>query len=153
MHRVVASWFGTGLVLGHLRGSHMGSGTVGALFALPIALLVGHWFGWQGQVIAAAVATLASLWAAQPFVGPEGDAGWIVIDEAAGTFVAVIGLSIWPGAIVAWFVFRLADVFKHLAPGVARADSLPGTAGVTLDDLIAGVYGLVVGHMVQALIQ
>lgn len=152
MHRVVASWFGTGLILGRYRGDDFGSGTVGALFALPVALLVGQWFGWQGQVIAAVAAVAASLWSAQPFVGPEGDAGWIVVDEAAGAFIAVIGLPLWPGAIVAWFVFRAADIFKNFAPGVAPAENLPGSLGVTADDVIAGLYGLAVGHLVAALL-
>lgn len=152
MHRVVASWFGTGLILGRFRGSHIGSGTVGALFALPIALLVGEWFGWQGQVVAAVIVTLMSLWSARPFVGPEGDAGWIVVDEAAGAFVAVIGLGFWPGAVVAWIAFRAADIFKNFAPGVARVERIPGAVGVTLDDVLAGAYGLVVGHIVEALV-
>jgi phosphatidylglycerophosphatase A len=125
---------------------------VGALFALPVALLVGYWFGWQGQVIAAAAAVAASIWSAGPFVGHEGDAGWIVVDEAAGAFIAVIGLPVWPGAIVAWFVFRAADIFKNFAPGVAPAENLPGALGVTADDVIAGLYGLAVGHLVAALL-
>jgi phosphatidylglycerophosphatase A len=152
MHRVVASWFGTGLILGRYRGDDLGSGTVGALFALPLALLIGHWFGWQGQIVAAVAAVASSLWSARPFVGPEGDAGWIVVDEAAGAFIAVIGLSLWPGAVVAWFVFRAADIFKTFAPGVAPAENLPGALGVTADDVIAGFYGLAAGHLVAALI-
>lgn len=152
MHRVVASWFGTGLILGRLRGSDLGSGTVGALFALPLAVLLGYWFGWQGQLIAAVVVVGASLWAARPFVGPEGDAGWICVDEASGAFIAVIGLSLWPAAVVAWLVFRAADIFKNFAPGVANAESLPGTVGVTADDVVAGLYGLAAGHLLEALI-
>lgn len=152
MHRVVASWFGTGLILGRYRRDDLGSGTVGALCALPVALLVGLWLGWQGQVVAAVAVVAASLWSARPFVGPEGDAGWIVVDEAAGAFIAVIGLSAWPGAIVAWFVFRAADIFKNFAPGVAPAENLPGSLGVTADDVVAGLYGLAVGHLVTALI-
>lgn len=152
MHRVVASWFGTGLILGRLREDDLGSGTVGAFFALPVALLVGEWFGWQGQVLAAAAAVALSLWSVRPLVESQGDAGWIVIDEASGAFIAVIGLSVWPGAILAWIVFRAADIFKNFAPGVARAERLPGAIGVTADDVIAGLYGLAFGHLVTALI-
>ena len=152
MHRVVASCLGTGLILGRLRGSHLGSGTVGALFALPFALLVGELAGWQGQVAAAVVVVALSIWSSRPFVGPEGDAGWICIDEAAGAFIAVIGLSFWPGAVVAWLVFRAADIFKTLAPGVSRAENLPGAVGVTADDVVAGLYGLAAGHLLVALI-
>jgi phosphatidylglycerophosphatase A len=152
MHRIVASWFGTGLILGRLRGSHLGSGTVGAAFAFPIALLIGTWWGWVAQLVAAAIVTLASFWSSDALFSEEGDAGWICVDEAAGTFVALIGHSLWPGAVVAWVVFRVADIFKTLAPGVAAAERLPGGVGVTTDDLVAGVYGLVVGHLAMALL-
>jgi phosphatidylglycerophosphatase A len=152
MHRLIASWFGVGLILGRIRGSHLGSGTVGALFALPVALLIGYWLGWQAQVAAAAVVTAASVWSAKPFVATEGDAGWICVDEVAGAFIAVIGLGLWPGAIVAWIVFRAADIFKNFAPGVRWADELPGAIGITADDVIAGLYGLAVGHLLEALI-
>lgn len=152
MRRVVASWFGTGLILGRLRGSHLGSGTVGALFALPVALLVGAWLDWPGQLAAAAVVTIAALWSAQRLAADEGDAGWIVVDEAAGAFIAVIGLPAWPYAIAAWVVFRVADIFKNFAPGVGLAEALPGSLGVTADDVVAGLYGLAVGHLLLALI-
>ena len=152
MHRVVASWFGTGLILGRIRGSDLGSGTVGALFAFPIAFAIGQWLGWQAQIAAAVVVVLAALWSAAPFVEPEGDAGWICADEAAGAFIAVIGLPFWPGAVVAWLVFRAADIFKNFAPGVARAETLPGARGVVADDVLAGLYGLAVGHIIQALV-
>ncbi len=152
MKRLVASWFGSGLVLGRLRGSHAGSGTMGALVAFPIALLIGEWAGWAGQLVAAAIVTAAAIWSSEEFVADEGDAGWICVDEAAGTFVAVIGLPLWPPAVIAWLVFRAADIFKRAAPGVAAAERLPGALGVTADDLVAGLYGLVIGHVLWALL-
>jgi len=153
MHRLVASWFGTGLIMGRLRGSHLGSGTVGALFAFPLALLVGQWFGWPGQVAAVVVVVVASLWSASQLVEEHGDAGWICVDEAAGTFIAVIGLPFFPEAVFAWLVFRAADIFKRLAPGVAAAETrLPGAIGVTSDDIVAGLYGLAAGHLLAALV-
>lgn len=152
MHRLVASWFGTGLILGRIRGNDLGSGTVGALFALPIALLIGEWWGWPAQLVAAVAVVGLSVWAARPLVSDEGDAGWICVDEAAGAFICVIGLPFWPAAVVAWLVFRAADIFKNFAPGVARAEHLPGAVGVTADDVVAGLYGLAIGHLVYALI-
>lgn len=152
MHRLVASWFGTGLILGAIRGSHLGSGTVGALLAAPIALGLHAFLGWQAQLVAALLLIALSVWSASHFVAAEGDAGWIVVDEAAGAFVALIGLGLWPGAVVAFIVFRLADIFKSAFPGVAQAERLPGSAGVTADDVIAGLYGLAVGHLAQALL-
>ena len=153
MQRLVASWFGTGLILGRIRGSDMGSGTVGALFALPIALLIGQWWGWAAQLTAAAIVVGLSLWSARPFSTDRGDPGWICVDEAAGAFICVIGLPFWPEALVAWLVFRAADIFKDYAPGVAQAERrLPGAIGVTADDVVAGLYGLAAGHILSALI-
>lgn len=149
---MLASWFGTGLILGRIRGSDLGSGTVGALFALPLAVLIGELWGWQAQIGAAAVVTVASIWATRPFVTDEGDAGWICVDEAAGAFICVIGLPVWPFALIAWLVFRAADIFKNLAPGVAEAERLEGAIGVTADDVVAGLYGLVVGHTLWAVL-
>jgi hypothetical protein len=41
-------------------------------------------------------------------------------------------------------VARLADIFKVL-PGVPQAERLPGAVGITMDDVMAGAYGLAVG--------
>lgn len=150
MHRVVASWFGSGLILHRLRGSHRGSGTVGALFAWPVSLGISFYFGWQVHLVATAVVIVLSLWATRKLVETEGDAGWIVIDEAAGVFLATIGLGFFPGGVAAFVVFRAADVFKRAFPGVAQAERLPGAVGITADDLVAGAYGLAAGHLVQA---
>ena len=152
MHRLVASWFGSGLILGRLRGNDLGSGTVGALVAFPVAVLIGEWWGWLPQLGAALAVTALSLWAARPFVTAEGDAGWICVDEAAGAFISVIALPTWPYAAVAWLVFRAADIFKNFAPGVAAAERLPGSVGVTADDVVAGLYGLAVGHILLAVL-
>lgn len=152
MQRLLASWFGSGLILGKLRGSDIGSGTVGALVAAAAAILIGESLGWQAQILATALLIGGSLWSVRHFVEVEGDAGWIVVDEAAGAFLAVIGLSLWPGAVVGFVVFRAADIYKRFFPGVAAAENLPGAVGVTADDLVAGLYGLVVGHIIQALL-
>jgi phosphatidylglycerophosphatase A len=152
MHRLVGSVFGTGFILEKVLGSHTGSGTVGAIVALPPAIVVGEWLGWQGQVVAAMVVVIISVWTTSRLVDEAGDAGWIVIDEAAGVFVAVVGLPLWPEAVFAWVVFRAADIFKGAAPGVGLAERLHGGVGVTADDVVAGLYGLAAGHLLGALL-
>jgi phosphatidylglycerophosphatase A len=146
MRRLIASWFGTGLLLRAFRGSDTGSGTIGAAVALVMSLGLGA-IGWWAQAIAAVVVTWLAVWSAQAFSG-EGDPGWVVVDEAAGMFMATIGLVGWP-ALVAFVVFRLADIFKA-TPGVGTAEKLPGGWGITADDLVAGLYGLAAGWAVQA---
>lgn len=149
MYKLLASWFGTGLILRRIRGSDAGSGTIGSLFAFPVAYFLGA-IGVWAQVLATALVVGLAFWSVRPLVDGEGDAGWIVIDEAAGVFLAIIGLSIVP-AIVAFGVFRGADIFKSIFPGVARAEKIPGATGIVFDDLVAGLYGLAAGLLVAAL--
>jgi phosphatidylglycerophosphatase A len=151
MDRVIASWFGTGLILGKLRGDDIGSGTVGALFTFPIAYWTGREYGWVGLAAVTVVVIGLSVWSTGRLSSTEGDAGWIVVDEAAGTMLAIVGLSLGP-ALVAFVVFRLADIFKTRFPGVSTAEQISGGWGITADDLVAGVYGLTAGHLVQALL-
>ena len=144
MQRFVASGFGVGFIPRRLWGNDNGAGTFGAGLAALIA--VSYWNSpwWIGAAVFL-VAFGLSLWAAGPFADDHADPGWIVIDEMAGTFVAVIGLAGWPW-LVAVVVARLADIFKVL-PGVAAAERLPGAVGITTDDVVAGLYGLAAGWL------
>jgi phosphatidylglycerophosphatase A len=151
MARLLASFFGTGLILGRVRGSDAGSGTVGGGFGVVLAFSLGEAAGWLWVLVGALVLVVVGTWAASLLPPGTDDAGWIVIDEAAGAFLAVIGLTTWPVALAAFVVFRLADIAKTWFPGVAAAERLPGAAGVMADDLAAGLYGLAFGHIMQAL--
>ena len=143
---MVASFFGSGLILGRLRGSHRGSGTVGGALALAIALLVPPVFG---RLTALGLAIVLGIWSIDALKLGDDDPGWVVIDEAAGTFLATIGLAM-PAAIAGWAVFRLADIAKNAFPGVAAAERVSG--GIMADDLVAGLYGLAAGWAVQLVI-
>jgi phosphatidylglycerophosphatase A len=149
VRRFVASSFGLGLLPKRLWGSDEGAGTfgaaLGALIGVGALALDALWV----VPAAAPAAIAASLWAAAPYAQREQDPGWICMDETAGTLVALIGLSGWPW-LAALAVARLADIFKVL-PGVAAAERLPGSVGVTADDLVAGLYGLAVGWLLAGL--
>ena len=151
MHRLVASCFGLGLVLRRLRGDDSGSGTVGALGALALALLIGR-IGWPAQLGAAVLVTVLSVWASGRVVsgGGDEDPSWVVVDEAAGAFIATIGVSLGP-ALVGFVVFRVADITKRF-PLVRRAEALPGGVGITADDVVAGLWGLTAAWIVQGLL-
>jgi phosphatidylglycerophosphatase A len=146
--RLFATWFGTGLILRRIRGSDLGSGTLASVLTFPVAIWLGT-YGTVPQLLATAVVLALALWSISALVGAEGDAGWIVIDEAAGTFIATISLGWGPG-LVALIVFRAADIFKTAFPGVAYAERIPGAMGVSADDVVAGVYGLVAGLLAEA---
>ncbi len=149
--RLVASWFGLGLVLRRWRGDDSGSGTVGALGALVLALALGL-IGWEAQLVAAGLVTGLSMWACRRAARGSGeeDPGWVVVDEAAGTFIATIGVSSG-AALVGFVVFRVADITKRF-PLIRRAESLPGGVGITADDVVAGLWGLAAAWVVQILV-
>lgn len=148
MGRVIASFFGSGLLLRRIRGADEGSGTVGSLLALGVALLVQPWWG---RAIGLVVWIVLGLWAIRSINIGDEDPGWVVIDEAAGTFLATLGLAL-PGALVAFVVFRAADIAKKFFPGVSQAERLGGAVGIMADDLVAGLYGLAAGWVVQTLL-
>jgi len=120
-------------------------GSWGSLAALVAgAGLVGHPRWLAGGVVAAG---LAGLWAI-PRAGGGHDPGWVVIDEVAGQWLAMLGLAgsaagrgpagwgLAAGLAAAFAVFRALDVAK---PGpVGWADRHEGAAWVMGDDLIAG---------------
>jgi phosphatidylglycerophosphatase A len=143
--RFVASGLGSGFLPRHLWGSDNGAGTFGAVAAALIALAISP-FSLAVHLGVVLAAVVASLWAPTAFLADDGDPQWVAIDEVAGTLLALTGLSGLAWA-VAWAVFRAADIWKVL-PGVAHAERLPGSLGITADDLVAGGYGLAAGWLV-----
>ena len=152
MARLIASFFGTGLILRQIRGADIGSGTVGGF----VAAIVGFWIsqagGWWWVPLAAVLVGVAGTVAIRRLYAESGDAGWIVVDEATGALIALIGITALPAAVASFAVFRLADIFKQFFPGVDRAERLPGAAGVMADDVVAGLYGLLAGQIVSRLV-
>ena len=79
------------------------------------------------------------------------DPSAIVIDEVAGMALSVLALPLTPGVLLAGFVlFRVFDVVK---PYPANAlQRLAGGVGVMIDDLVAGLYALLVLLAARALV-
>jgi phosphatidylglycerophosphatase A len=118
------------------------SGTVGsfvavvAVWLLPVTPL--------RIAVALGVVTLIGIWAGgrvERVLGRK-DPGIIVIDEVAGMLLSVVLLPpTIPVLVTAFLLFRLFDIWK---PFPAReSQALTGGMGVVMDDLIAGVYALV----------
>ncbi|MBC8424110.1 phosphatidylglycerophosphatase A [bacterium] len=67
------------------------------------------------------------------------DPSRVVSDEVAGMLVTYLGVSTgWTGWLVGFFWFRVFDILKPFP--VRRAERLPGGWGITVDDLLAGIY-------------
>ena len=70
------------------------------------------------------------------------DAHPIVLDEVAGQLITLIlaPRSLLAGA-VGFVLFRILDILKP--PPAYQAQRLPGGVGVVMDDVFAGLYGLI----------
>jgi phosphatidylglycerophosphatase A len=89
--------------------------------------------------------TVVGTWAAgeaERALGRGKDPGVIVVDEVAGMTMSLLAVPLTPAAAVVGFVlFRVFDVVKPFPANVSQR--LPGGAGVMADDLIAGLYVVV----------
>ena len=103
-------------------------------------------------IVVFVVITLIGTWAAEHAERALGtkDPGAIVIDEVAGMTLSVLIVPLTiPVAVLAFLLFRLFDIVK---PAPARqAQALPGGPGVMVDDLIAGLYALIIVVTLHAL--
>jgi phosphatidylglycerophosphatase A len=71
------------------------------------------------------------------------DPSAIVVDEVAGMTLSVLAVPLTPAVLVVGFVlFRIFDVMKPFPAGVSQR--LGGGVGVMIDDVIAGIYALVI---------
>lgn len=71
------------------------------------------------------------------------DPSHVVIDEVAGQLVTLIAAPIgWKALLAGFILFRAFDILKP--PPIRRLERLPEGTGIVVDDLGAGIYGLIV---------
>ena len=120
----------------------MAPGTVGSFVTLIALWLIP--FTRRALVGTVVAVIVVGIWAGarvERVLGTK-DPGLIVIDEVAGMLLSVLLLPRTIGVLLtAFFLFRLFDIWKPFPAGEAQA--LRGGFGVMVDDLIAGVYALV----------
>ncbi|MBX5453739.1 MAG: phosphatidylglycerophosphatase A [Acidobacteriia bacterium] len=130
MAKLLASGFGLGF-------APFAPGTLASL----VALLLGAFLLWLSPFAlpVGIVLAIGLGFAALRVLGPIGDPGYVVIDEIAGQFVALLPLArpAWPALIAAFLLFRLFDILKP--PPLSWLDRYEHALGVMGDDLAAGV--------------
>jgi len=126
----------------------LAGGTAASLAALLIGAGLMRLSAWALPA-AALLASLGGFWAVRA-VRAGDDPGWVVIDEVAGQWIAMLGLRDGRplGLLAAFALFRLFDIAKF-GP-VAWADRRKSAVGVMGDDMIAGAFAAVVLWALQA---
>lgn len=124
-------------------------GTWASALTTLLWLAVAFWLGPFAQtsylLIMAALflAGVASAGAAEKLVDRP-DPGLVVIDEVVGQLLALCAAPAHPAAALAGFaLFRLFDILKPFPIGWLDRH-IHGGLGIMLDDLVAGLYALLV---------
>lgn len=78
----------------------------------------------------------------------EHDNSSLVIDEFVGMFISCLGFpQHWQSIILAFLLFRIFDVLKPF-PISYLDKKVKGGFGVMIDDVLAGIFALIVGHVI-----
>lgn len=146
-HHLIATGFGSGY-------SPIAPGTAGALLAMLI------WWGYSSLLMDCSstllltlflvvVFTIAGIWSASVVEKYWGkDPSRVVVDEMVGTWIALLAVpsdAHWGYMLAAFVLFRFFDILKPF--GVRRMEKLPSGFGIMADDILAGIYGLIVIYL------
>lgn len=127
--------------LGHMPAS----GTVAvAVAGVPLAWLMRENLSLGWYLAVSVVFTLFAIWlhdVGDRLLG-EKDSRKLVLDELAGFWFAVVIVPLtWQMFVIAFFAERFIDIAK-VPPANIIERRVPGGAGVVLDDVVAGIYTL-----------
>lgn len=127
-------------------------GTAGSAVGIAVYLLTHAWTP-VAQVALLLVITAVGVWAstegARHF--QKKDPGHVVVDEVAGQLLTLLLTGAgWAGAAVGFLVFRLLDILKPWPAD--RLEELPEGLGIMADDLMAGLYGCAVMHVLLGML-
>lgn len=157
-----APWFhvilSTGLGTGFIPGA---PGTVGAFFALliwyAIYLFVDIMPLFWITLALVVVTTVVGAWTSRVMERYWGeDPRAVVIDEFVGTWIPMLVAATpvkWETAILAFIgfaAFRLIDIFKPF--GCRKMERFGNGWGVMLDDVLAGLYALIIVALIRLIV-
>lgn len=122
-------------------------GTVGTLAAIPLSLALNYLANYSlifaAGILGAAICCAIWLAGKASEILAQKDPGVIVIDEIAGFLLANFTAPPRVSVLAAGFIlFRFFDIAK-IYPA-RRLEKLPGGIGIVLDDIMAGIYTLVI---------
>ena len=130
-------------------------GTAGALVSVGVWLILQRWFPmalhWPTHAVWLVIVTAVGIWAstrAEMSLGAT-DPKQVVIDEFIGQQIAYFGLAPlgWKSLLLGFLLFRLFDVWKPFP--IRQSQELKGGWGIVVDDVLAGVYAVIVLALVR----
>jgi len=138
--RVVGSGFFTGYI-------PFASGTFGSLFALVIYLIP----GFENPTILLTLISLFSIigiYVGSKFEQVYGkDPAQCTIDEFVGMWITLLFVPkyIWY-IVIAFVIWRILDIVKPFPVNIL--EKIKGGWGIMLDDIVAGLYSLILVHII-----
>jgi phosphatidylglycerophosphatase A len=138
---LVATYFGAGRL-------KPGPGTWGSLATMLSWAVLSHFLSTPlvipanillaGVAIAVGIPAATRVARASQFKDPQ----FVVIDETAGQLITLIGAPLaWKSFLAGFILFRVFDIVKP--PPIRQLERLPEGTGIVVDDVAAGIYGLV----------
>jgi len=74
------------------------------------------------------------------------DPQFVVIDEVAGQLITFLAVPLtWKSLLAGFILFRVFDILKPFP--IRRLEQLPEGTGIVIDDVGAGIYALIVMHL------
>jgi phosphatidylglycerophosphatase A len=145
-HRIIASGLGTGFI-------PLAPGTAGSVLGIILfyffnfflnSLKLQPWAILTLNLLAIIIVILLGVYSIKKVHKIwKHDAPQIVIDEIAGVWIAVYAMPLeWQYYLLALVLFRFFDIVKPLF--IRRFDEMKTSWSVMLDDVLAGIYSLLV---------
>ena len=141
-------FIGSGFYTGYFP---IASGTVGSLAAIVIYLIP----GFENLLIiipATLIFMVYGIFVGTKFENQYGkDPSECTVDEIVGTWISLIALpkTLWI-IVAAFFLWRILDIIKP--PPARNLERLKGGLGIMIDDVISGLYTLIIMHLVVYLL-
>lgn len=128
-------------------------GTFGTLAAIPLFLWMQHLNILSYLLITAAFFVLGIWISAEAIkIFQRDDPSEVVWDEVVGFLITMIAAPTgWQWVVLGFVLFRIFDIWKPWPVSLAD-QKLHGGIGIMLDDVIAGIYALIVLKLIAYLI-
>lgn len=142
MKNILANWVSTVLKIGYLP---IAPGTWGSLAALAVWFIIIESISTITFIVVIIIIFTFGVYTSsitERYL-KKNDPSIIVIDEWIGQWIALLFLHkslLW--GLVAFALFRLFDIWKPYP--IKTFDKMQGGWGIMLDDVVAGVYALLV---------